>query len=180
MTKGSFLVVFYGNENYLQTALFSLHSNVNLIIAHHNYGIRVWLCLISKTYITSSCSPAQPDPVPNRYAGNGSGDMAIPNLFCHTYMMAVNYRQQITENSPPQPQIEIPVHISHPFQSQVQQSWLICGRNSGIKEVGHSPLPHSSRTHLVWPCPQTLRALCMLCGSRYARVLQLMRLYLGY
>ena len=152
MSKGSFLVVFYGNENYLQVALFSQHSNENLIIAHHNYGIRMWLCLISKTYITSSCSPAQPDPVPNRYAGNGSGDMAIPNLFCHTYITAVNYRQQITG-------IEIPVHISHPFQSQVQQSQLICGRNSGIKEVGHSLLPHSSRTNLVWPCLQTLHAL---------------------
>ncbi len=58
MSKGSFLVVFYGNKNYLQVALFSWHSNANLIIAHHNYGIRVWLCLISKTYITSSCSPA--------------------------------------------------------------------------------------------------------------------------
>ncbi len=54
MSKGSILVVFYGNENYLQVALFSWHSNANLIIAHHNYGIRVWLGLISKTYITSS------------------------------------------------------------------------------------------------------------------------------
>ena len=54
--------------------------------------------------------------------------------------------------------IEIPVRASHPFQCQVQQSWLISGRNSGIKEVEHSPLPHSSRTNLVWSCPQTLCA----------------------
>ena len=82
--------------------------------------------------------------------------MAIPNLFCHIYcggqLPLTNYR----ENSPPQPQIEISLSVSHPLQRQVQQSWIICGRNSGIKEVGHSPLPHS-RTNLVWPCPQILR-----------------------
>ncbi len=25
--------------------------------------------------------------------------------------------------------------------------------------MGHSPFPHSSRTNLLWPCPQTLRTL---------------------
>ncbi len=92
MSKGSFLAVFsMGTRTILQVALFSWHSNVNLIIAHHNYGIRVWLCLISKTYVTSSgIEIGVARPVPNRYAG--SGDMAIPNLFCRTYITAVNYR----------------------------------------------------------------------------------------
>ncbi len=171
MSKGSFLVVFYGNENYLLVALFSWHSNANLIIVHHNYGIRVCLCLISKTYITSSCSPAQPDPVPNRYAGNGSGDMAIPNLFCRTYITAVNYRQQITGNSPPQPQIEIPVHISHPFQSQVQQIMANLWQEFRYKgsgalttstflqnKFGMAMSPHPPRTlraTWVWLCQTT-------------------------
>ncbi len=50
MSKGSLLVVFYRNENYLQVALLSWHSNANLIIAHHNCGIRVWLCLIQNIH----------------------------------------------------------------------------------------------------------------------------------
>ncbi len=100
MSKGSFLVVFYGNEeNYLQVALFSWHSNANLIIAHHNYGIRVWLCLISKTYITSSCSPAQPDPVPNRYAGewvwgHGHTKFVLLHIYDGGQLPLANYREQ--------------------------------------------------------------------------------------
>ncbi len=38
----------------------------------------------------------------------------------------------------------------------------MCGNNSGIREVGHSPLPHCSRTNLG-PCPQTLLISCVMC-----------------
>ncbi len=120
-------------------------------------------------------SLAQPDPLPNHYSGNRSGDIAIQICSAaHILRWSITVSKlpgiALLNHTPSSTTTRNSSLCQPPFHRQVWPSWLICGINSGIKEVGHSPLPHSSRTNLVWPCPQTLRALCALCGSGSARL----------
>ncbi len=107
------------------------------------------------------CDFSLPDPLPNCLHGHTT--FVQPHIIAVVNYPLANYQEQ-----PSSPTNRNSCTCQPPFQCSVQQSWLIYSRNSGIKDVGHSPLPHSSRTNLVWPCPQTLRVLCVLRGSGYA------------